>query len=337
MARYLEDWGGNFNLQMIILSYKQLVKIKNLPVGTYIFSDIERLTPEFAETLALVWKQLSNAKDIRLLNHPTRSMKRYELLRNLYELGWNNFNVYWLTEFRVPKMFPVFIRVSNDHNSLLTSLLNSVQELNAAINKFLEKGESREDKIITEFCDTSNTQGIFKKYSAFIIGECIIPCSISFGYDWFLKGSLPYKEMDEAMRKEETEYLEKNPHESYLRKIFNLARIDYVRIDYSLLNGKIQTWEINTNPSGLYTIEEDKNKIVCGLPINEYLSKKIALAFENINSKTNPMNQILISKKNNSLQEITREIKLILKSSLPYPLNIMNINMLKNITKFKVF
>ena len=33
-----------------------------------------------------------------------------------------------------------------------------------------------------------------------------------------------------------------------LREIFDLAQIEYGRIDYGMLDGKVQCWEINTNP-----------------------------------------------------------------------------------------
>jgi len=33
-----------------------------------------------------------------------------------------------------------------------------------------------------------------------------------------------------------------------LRRIFDIAGIDYGRIDYSLRDGAVETWEINTNP-----------------------------------------------------------------------------------------
>jgi hypothetical protein len=46
----------------------------------------------------------------------------------------------------------------------------------------------------------------------------------------------------------ERRYLETNPHEQDLRKIFRLARIDYGRIDYAMLGDRLQVWEINTNP-----------------------------------------------------------------------------------------
>src|SRR5262249_37550000 len=49
--------------------------------------------------------------------------------------------------------------------------------------------------------------------------------------------------------REQQEYLEANPHRSWLAGLFQLAGIDYGRIDYSLLAGKPQIWEINTHPT----------------------------------------------------------------------------------------
>ena len=45
------------------------------------------------------------------------------------------------------------------------------------------------------------------------------------------------------------EFLETNPHESWIRTIFSDAGIDYGRIDYSLQDGRPRVWEINTNPT----------------------------------------------------------------------------------------
>lgn len=47
---------------------------------------------------------------------------------------------------------------------------------------------------------------------------------------------------------EELDYLRTNPHEAEVRRAFELAKIEYGRIDYSLSNGKLQIWEINSNP-----------------------------------------------------------------------------------------
>ena len=40
-----------------------------------------------------------------------------------------------------------------------------------------------------------------------------------------------------------------DPHHDLLKKIFSAGRIDFGRIDYSVLNGNIRVWEINTNPT----------------------------------------------------------------------------------------
>ena len=42
--------------------------------------------------------------------------------------------------------------------------------------------------------------------------------------------------------------MESNPHEAEVRRIFDLARIEYGRIDYAFRDGRMQVWEINTNP-----------------------------------------------------------------------------------------
>ena len=48
---------------------------------------------------------------------------------------------------------------------------------------------------------------------------------------------------------DEFDYIQKNPHEEQLRQIFDLAHVEYGRIDYSIKNGRVQTWEINLNPT----------------------------------------------------------------------------------------
>ena len=64
---------------------------------------------------------------------------------------------------------------------------------------------------------------------------------------------------------EELEYLHSNPHEKEVRAIFRTwPRIEYGRIDYGLYNGRIQVWEINTNPSVLTgdSLQIDRRRVV---------------------------------------------------------------------------
>jgi hypothetical protein len=52
---------------------------------------------------------------------------------------------------------------------------------------------------------------------------------------------------DRSRAAEEIRYLDTNPHEAWIREVFRLARIEYGRVDYGILAGKPQVWEINTN------------------------------------------------------------------------------------------
>ena len=64
---------------------------------------------------------------------------------------------------------------------------------------------------------------------------------------WFTKssGNLP----DEAGVREEADYVQANPHDEWLRRVFDVAGIDYGRVDYGILDGVPQVWEINLNPT----------------------------------------------------------------------------------------
>jgi len=294
IKQYLASWGIELMPCIRLLAYEDLHKLRKLPLGTYIFSDIERLTPELAEMAFEAWETLSSVgKGIRLLNHPTCSMRRYELLRTLYERGLNQFNVYRLMELRKPERFPVFLRGENDHDGNQTPLLKSLNELDNTIALFEQQGKILNDKIITEFCDTSDETGIFRKFSAFIIGDQIIPRGILFGQQWMLKSNQNNVTNEQTLW-EEQEYIENNPHESLLREIFQLAKIQYGRIDYSILNGVPQVWEINTNPSGLTICSTERVERVSGLPISEFFSKQFELAFKAIDCKPDLTNRIAI-------------------------------------------
>jgi hypothetical protein len=246
---YVTSWGKSILPRICPIFYENLTRMKRLLPGTYIFSDLERLTSEQAEIAAQVWEQLANSgQKVRLLNHPTRAMKRYELLRTLHNLGWNQFNVYRLIEGCQPQRFPVFLREEDDHGGSQTALLKNPEDLDQAKAELLEQGKSREKKIITEFCDTSDENNKFKKYSAFIIGDQIIPAHLLYSSDWVLKYKKQLDSQNEEIVIEEQEYIRTNPHESDLKKIAKIARIEYGRIDYSIFNKVPQVWEINTNP-----------------------------------------------------------------------------------------
>ena len=206
METFLTHWGTALRDGVSILRYDDLFSRNELPVGTYIFADLERLAPAELEMAADIWRQLEESgRGLRLLNHPRHAMRRFELL---------------------------------------STLANHTQ-LEGAIVPAMLRGHRVKDMLVIEYCDTADENGIFKKYSAFMVGETVIPCHVDHSCDWVVKDTdLVSLDIVDFERR----YLEENPHEERLREIFKTARIDYGRIDYSLLDGEIQTWEINTNP-----------------------------------------------------------------------------------------
>ena len=231
-----------------LLSYEKAFRLRSFPAATYVFADLERLTPEETERAAIVWRTLAESgRGMRLLNHPIRSMRRFELLRHLYEQGINDFNVRRLTDPR-PMRFPVFIRSESDHTGSATPLLHSPAELDAAIERLVAAGKNRDDKIVVEFCDTTDADGIYHRYGAHVVGSRIFASNLFFDSHWVVKHP-NMAATTPARAAAERRYVATNPHEATLGPICRLTRIDYGRIDYAVVNGKIQVFEINTNPT----------------------------------------------------------------------------------------
>jgi hypothetical protein len=284
---YLSGWGASLSRTISLLSYERLLLQRKLVPGTYVFMNNEELSASEAEWAELFWTHFHNSdRGIRLLNHPTRSLKRYELLRALKEREINSFDVYRVTEARRPKRFPVFIREANQHSGSLTPLLYTQAALESAVKELLA-GEMwrREEKIIVEYCDTADESGLYRKYSAFCVGNRIIPVYLSFSKNWVTKSS---DSVDERMSTEELLYVQTNPHEEQLREIFALADIQYGRIDYAVFNGGIQTWEINTNPHLIPRVPERSPRFAA----LRHGSSALNAAFREIDSSLNPPIQI---------------------------------------------
>src|SRR5262245_38159704 len=112
---YLPCWGTSIAHRVAAITYENLIRRKKLPSGAYIFQEIDRLSQLEAEQVSSIWDRLQSSGGNRLLNHPTRCMRRYELLRTLKERGTNRFDVYRATEARWPVIFPVFIREADEH------------------------------------------------------------------------------------------------------------------------------------------------------------------------------------------------------------------------------
>ncbi|NHZ70822.1 MAG: hypothetical protein GWP18_04195 [Proteobacteria bacterium] len=244
---YLHEWGGADANDIVIRTYTDLADMDVMPAGVVIFSDIERLTDHDRALASAVEHTLRDHHvDIEILNGPQTTLRRYDLLSQLYARGLNTFRAYRLTDTTVPSTFPVFLRYENDHTGATSGLLFDQAELDRAIVRARIRRHDLTKLIIVEFVDTSDADGLFVKYAAFKVGDTILARHAYFGYEWLLKakGSINTPEVKER----DLSFVKGNPHEAALRERFDIGAVGYGRIDYSILDGEIVTWEINTNP-----------------------------------------------------------------------------------------
>lgn len=229
-----------------VCDYSEFMRIRKLPArAAYVFADVDRLSGSQSINIFERWKRLEDA-GARLLNHPLRVMRRYDLLRWAHENGINSFDSYMVIEHRKPKRFPVFIRRAFDHEGSISALIRDQAELDNAIAAMRAASEWPGDKIITEYIDVSNKDGVFLKYAAFRVGDTLIPRQIMAAKQWVVKKP-EFDSPELAMH--EAAYLSENPHGEQLMSIFKAAHIEYGRIDYCVIDGRIQVFEINTNPT----------------------------------------------------------------------------------------
>jgi hypothetical protein len=211
----------------------------------YVFADLERLTDAQRAQAQAVWTTLRSRPDCRVLNEPAAVLRRVDLLTALHARGVNGFRVHPITASADAIRFPVFLRIADDHGGARTGLLRDAAALAGQIAQLRAHGARLADWITVEFCDTADAGGFYRKYSAFRVGEGLIPRHLFVGRAWCLKASESLQADHVA---EERAYVEQHPHAATLRELFDLARLEYGRIDYGVLDGRIQVWEINTNP-----------------------------------------------------------------------------------------
>lgn len=238
-------WGTALRKRMVVMPYGLLTGVSAMLPGSYVFSDLERLDPLPRKVLGKVWTRLQSA-GCRLLNHPERSLRRLELLDALYTQGSNRFRAFRAETPGEPWRYPVFVRQEKEHSGAQSPLLHDAASVRAVLLRLVLAGHALSDLLVVEMCNTADTSGIYRKYSAFRIGDRIVPRHVLFSRNWMLKDM---DLLDASHREEIVAYCRDNPHESALRSLFDRAQIQYGRIDYALdREGRIQVWEINTNP-----------------------------------------------------------------------------------------
>jgi hypothetical protein len=245
LRTYLEsEWGFPLRGRMRQFTYPELFQRRSLPRGAWIFTALDALARAELELVHCL-QNAAEAAGLPVFNRARETMGRYELLETLHREGRNDFRAYPAGGPLDGIRFPVFVREISRHNGSLTPLLENRAALRRAMVYLRLRGLPLRELLVVEFCDTS-TAGLFRKYSVFRIGDRYVPRYLHIGPEWMTKSWS--SSVDEALAAEELSYIRENPHREAVHEIFEIARIRYGRIDYGFLNGRLQTWEINTAP-----------------------------------------------------------------------------------------
>lgn len=242
---FLDDPGRHWADRIRLLDYGQAVRETTPAAGTWIFGDVERLSPAMTERAADLARRIADRPDTRILNHPVRSMRRYELLRALHADGTNPHDVYRLTEHRVPAHWPVFVRRDDGHEGPLSRLLHDPREFERVRAAADGEPYDRHTLLAVEFCDTRSPDGLYRRYSAWRVGEALFCPGIALSRAWAAKVTELAPPSHVAF---ENAYIDAFPDRERTLALFERARIAFGRMDYAFHGARLVVWEINTNP-----------------------------------------------------------------------------------------
>ena len=270
VRRFLKDHRPQTRGLLSSQTYEELFFERAAPVGHYIFTDFDRLSRYELECAATFADALHKAApEARILNHPLKALERYPLLIALDRAGINDFTAIRIECRDRPSRYPVFIRAEDGYGGPETDLLNNDDEYDAAIEELARRGLPLRGRIAIGFANERDPDGHFYKYGAFSVGGSIVPHDRLRGQTWAVKyfpvpGNLVSCDMDHSESQagiaKELEYMNSNPHREVLRRAFDVAGIDFGRADYGVVNGRVQIYEINTNPF-LATVGRTTNRM----------------------------------------------------------------------------
>jgi hypothetical protein len=229
-----------------ILSYDELWRSRILSRATYIFTDFDRLNFWELQLAALTYNSVARA-GWQPLNNPAQSRQRYALLLRLYDAGINHFGIYRVEGAQMPSRYPVFLRNECAHEGPLTGLLFKEEELQSAIKGLIAAGHPERHLLIIEYAAEPIRPNLYRKYTMYRMGDRVFPGTCVHEDTWMAKTG-KRGIAGQELYDEENAMMQQNPHGDLLRRVFDIAQIEYGRADFGIVGEKVQIYEINTNP-----------------------------------------------------------------------------------------
>ena len=150
-----------------------------------------------------------------------------------------------------------------------------------ALNALQSEGKTRRGRLAIGFAAEAGQDGYYRKYGAYRIGRKILPHHLHYGRDWVVKRSDidGAGDVRAAMVEDELAYVSQNPHHEVLARVFEIAGVDFGRVDYGIVDGKLAIYEINTNPKlPGFNRSDDRN------PIRAITKPQLFEGFEALNT-----------------------------------------------------
>jgi hypothetical protein len=237
-------WGAALRERVRAVPYGEALALRGAPEpAVRIFGDLDRLDPADRAAAAALHRRLAGAGQ-RVLNDPARALGRHDLLQRLAALGINRHRAFRPGGLPSDLRFPVFVRGELDHDGSRSELLFERDSLAKAVHA-LSSARGARPLLVVELCDTSGGSGVHVKYGAQRIGDALVPRHRFASRHWEVKRA---DLLDPETVREEERFVDQFPHREALGPIFDAAGIEYGRIDYGVVEGRIRVFEINTNP-----------------------------------------------------------------------------------------
>lgn len=237
-------------------SYERLFRRRSAPSATYVFTDFDRLSASELEAACLVRDRIVAAGS-RVLNDPRNFLPRDALIKRWRRGDINGFTCFAPSLGEWPDRYPVFLRTIAAHRGVLGELLPDLDAARAAVADALAAGHPISDLVLVEYAAQPQPDtGTFQKHAAFLVGDRIIRANTVNDTSWAAKNGVRHGASDAQYRAERAE-MDAYPHVDFVRRAFDVAGMDFGRIDFGIVDNRPQAYEINTNPMMLFTPGHD--------------------------------------------------------------------------------
>lgn len=221
-------------------SHSDILNERIRATGKILLSGIEALP--LSEQDAICHALRTSREVTRICNQPSAVPRRYAHLHALRSAGFNEIRVWFGRDVLEADAFPVALRHVVT-GSMLSPIIVSREGLMNACGRL---ACDLEQVLGVQLCLHQGPDDLYRKYSCFVVGNITIPAHLHLGQHWIVRGRNRVRTSE--AKAEEVAYLDADPHREELCQAAALCGVDFARVDYGILGGRVQVFEFNMTP-----------------------------------------------------------------------------------------